>query len=101
MVVFIITLLKKVQCDQALKYRRTLDICPAGRVKIRFCQAQLSICHTFCPVGDFYYSEKCLVIKCVCPAVILGKTIFVRLLSQSHCVERLYIPALNIYTHLV
>ena len=59
---------------QALKYRRTSDICPAEKVKIRFCPAQPSICRTFYPMEDFYYHKKCPAIKYVYSAVIPMKT---------------------------
>ena len=42
-----------------------------------FCPGKLSICRTFCPGEDFYCHIKCLVIKCICPAVIPMKTTFV------------------------
>ena len=43
---------------QALKYRRTSDICSAENLKIRFCPTQLLICRTFCLVEYFYFHKN-------------------------------------------
>jgi hypothetical protein len=46
-------------------------ICPAEKVKNRFCSAKLSICRTFCPAEDFYCHIKCPAIKYYCPFMLL------------------------------